>query len=190
MFNRHHKCVGLGGNAIYIKGLHGTMTRKTSESEKVNVQASNIDAFRGRVTQAIQWAGGPTKMAKQVGVSTGALSKWRRGETEPTRTRLIKMACAAGVSVDWLVTGEGDKHKESRESGARVHRQGGDSEEYMELLEEVISITTQQLQEREIELRPKEFARLMRVLYCHFRRRNEAPNDQTVSCVIDLAAHR
>lgn len=46
-------------------------------------------------------------MAEAAEVSTSVLSKWRRGESDPSRSRLIKMATAAGVSLEWLATGAG-----------------------------------------------------------------------------------
>ncbi|WP_088699682.1 helix-turn-helix domain-containing protein [Halomonas campaniensis] len=83
------------------------MTRQTSANDQVNVQAEKVDAFGERVAIAINRVGGSTKMAEIAGVSTSVLSKWRRGESDPSRSRLIKMASAAGISLEWLATGEG-----------------------------------------------------------------------------------
>lgn len=48
--------------------------------------------------------------AKRAGVSEGVVRKYVKGDAEPTVSRLIAMANAAGVSVNWLATGEGFKN--------------------------------------------------------------------------------
>src|SRR4051794_28285924 len=47
------------------------------------------------------------RLARATGVSPSAFRKWLRGEAEPSRERLVSLAKAAGVSVGWLVNGEG-----------------------------------------------------------------------------------
>jgi phage repressor protein C with HTH and peptisase S24 domain len=42
-----------------------------------------------------------------MGVSPSAFRKWLKGEAEPSRERLVALANATGVSIAWLVTGEG-----------------------------------------------------------------------------------
>lgn len=46
-------------------------------------------------------------MSKKAGVSSSVLRKWRAGQSEPSRVNLIKMAAAADVSIEWLVSGSG-----------------------------------------------------------------------------------
>lgn len=46
--------------------------------------------------------------ARAVGVVQPSLARWVRGEADPTRTNLIKIAEASGVSLDWLALGLGD----------------------------------------------------------------------------------
>jgi phage repressor protein C with HTH and peptisase S24 domain len=47
------------------------------------------------------------RLARATGVSPSAFRKWLRGEAEPSRERLVALAQAAGVTVGWLVGGEG-----------------------------------------------------------------------------------
>lgn len=126
-------------------------------------------------------------MAKSAEVSTSVLSKWRRGESEPTRIYLISMAQAAGVSVEWLATGEGDP---DQGAGTQPKRTAGPQEMDLELLENVSRAAFQELERRDIHLDPDGLARLVRVLYRHFASRNEQPDYDTVSNIIDLAAYR
>jgi len=83
------------------------MTQQNFTGDQVKVDALNIDAFRERISVAIDRAGGATSMSQKAGVSSSVLRKWRSGQSEPSRTNLIKMAIAADVSVEWLVAGEG-----------------------------------------------------------------------------------
>lgn len=126
-------------------------------------------------------------MAKKAGVSTSVLSKWRRGESEPARTSLVAMARAAGVSVEWLATGEGGP---DQGAGARPQGIRAPAEEDLDLLEEVTRATFQELQRRGLRLEPAAQARLVRVLYRHFASKGEQPDHDTVSNIIDLAAYR
>lgn len=163
------------------------MTRQTSASDQVNVQAGKVDAFGDRVAVAIKRVGGSTKMAEIAGVSTSVLSKWRRNESDPSRTRLVKMARAAGVSLEWLATGEGEPQGATQ---APREPAGGPSEEDLELLEEVAAAAFSELKARDIRLVPAAQARLVRVLYRHFATRHERPDHDTISNIIDLAAYR
>jgi len=163
------------------------MTRQTSTNEEVNVQAAKVDAFGERVSVAIDRVGGSTKMAEIAEVSTSVLSKWRRGESDPSRSRLVKMANAAGVSVEWLATGKGAPDGTAEAPKAPP---AGPSEENLALLEEVATAAFVELQARNIHLEPAAQARLVRVLYRHFASKNERPDHDTVSNIIDLAACR
>ena len=83
------------------------MTNKEASGNDVNVHESNVDEFGRRMNVAIERAGGATKMAEKAGVSGSVLRKWRSGQSEPTRSNLIRIAVASDVSVEWLATGNG-----------------------------------------------------------------------------------
>lgn len=85
------------------------MTQQPLEGSYANVDALNIDEFGKRIIVAIEKAGGATKMAEKAGVSGSVLRKWRSGSSEPSRVNLIKLADAAGVTVEWLATGRGEE---------------------------------------------------------------------------------
>lgn len=163
------------------------MTRQTSGNQKVNVQAAKVDAFGERMAVAIQRAGGATRMAEKAGVSGSVLRKWRAGHSDPSRTHLVNMARAAGVSLEWLATGEGDP---DQGAGARPQGGAGPTEEDLELLESVARASFDELQRRGLHLEPAAQARLVRVLYRHFASKGEQPDHDTVSNIIDLAAYR
>ncbi|HHT7762484.1 LexA family transcriptional regulator [Pasteurella multocida] len=52
-----------------------------------------------------------SKFASAVGVAQASLARWVKGEADPSRTNLIKIAEVTGVSLQWLATGEGEMLK-------------------------------------------------------------------------------
>jgi len=174
--------------AFYNKGMRGTMTCQSLESDGGEFDSVKVDAFADRMNIAIKRAGGVTKVSKSTGMSASVIRKWRAGQSEPTRTSLVKMAEAARVPVAWLATGESDP---DRETATEQSRRGGVAEDInLDLLERVAQATFEGLEERDLELEPAAQARLLRVLYRHFASRNEQPDYETVSNIIDLAAYR
>jgi transcriptional regulator with XRE-family HTH domain len=55
----------------------------------------------------VELAGGIALMSRKCGLSRGVIHKYLKGESEPSRPRLVALARAAGVRVEWLATGEG-----------------------------------------------------------------------------------
>lgn len=151
------------------------MTRQGSKEEGVKVQADKVDAFCERLVEAIQLAGGSTSMAEKAGVSTSALSKWRRGESEPTLTHLVEIARAAGVSVAWLANGEGGASR-----SAEVHSIN------LEALEQAMMLVYQAEQEKGARLSAIAAARVVRMLY-DWLTNNQIPlTQQIVNDVVEI----
>ncbi|HYG91170.1 MAG TPA: helix-turn-helix transcriptional regulator [Azospirillum sp.] len=57
--------------------------------------------------QAAKLAGNATRLAEKSGISRRAIGEYLAGKAEPSRPRLVAIAAAAGVRVEWLATGEG-----------------------------------------------------------------------------------
>lgn len=55
----------------------------------------------------IDQVGSAEKLARLSGMSSRVIGKYLSGDTDPSRERLIALARAAGVTVEWLATGEG-----------------------------------------------------------------------------------
>ncbi len=62
--------------------------------------------FPERMNMLIERAGGTTELARKSRLSRRVIDKYKGGESEPSRERLIALAIAGGVSISWLVTGE------------------------------------------------------------------------------------
>lgn len=91
----------------------------------------------------------------------------------------------AGYSANWVITGEGPMLLKDLQASAGAV--GGMD---LDLLERVTRTTFEELQARGLHLEPAAQARLVRVLYRHFATRQEQPDQDTVSNIIDLAAYR
>lgn len=74
-------------------------------------QIENEDtAFFERIRETINLIGNQNKTAAQMGITVSSVARWYKGESDPSRTNLVKLARAAGVNVQWLATGEGSQY--------------------------------------------------------------------------------
>ena len=92
--------------------------------------------FAGRITLLIQRVGSATKIARMCGFSEGVVRSWRDGSTDPSRARCVTLARTLGISLVWLVAGEGglvpqdlsalggdDQHSSDSMDSHRAHSQ-------------------------------------------------------------------
>lgn len=70
-----------------------------------NQPASN--SFADRIKLLIQRVGSATEIARMCGFSEGVVRSWRDGNTDPSRARCVTLARTLGISLVWLVAGEG-----------------------------------------------------------------------------------
>lgn len=54
----------------------------------------------------------PYRVSKETGLSTATLSDWKTGKSKPKQDKLIKIADYFGVTVDYLMTGQGNSPTE------------------------------------------------------------------------------
>lgn len=67
-----------------------------------------LDGFAARLTQAVAHTGlNQSEFARQLGVSAGFVSDVVRGQKKPGAAVLYAVRTVFGISVDWLLTGEG-----------------------------------------------------------------------------------
>ncbi|WP_343560446.1 helix-turn-helix domain-containing protein [Kiloniella sp. b19] len=74
--------------------------------------------FAQRMQSTIEKAGGDTAMARATGINRSSLISYRKGQSEPTLSKLVLVARAGGVSVEWLATGS--EQQESSDAGLGV----------------------------------------------------------------------
>ena len=63
--------------------------------------------FADRIKLLIQRVGSATEIARMCGFSEGVVRSWRDGHTDPSRARCVTLARTLGISLVWLVAGEG-----------------------------------------------------------------------------------
>ena len=77
----------------------------------MNMQQSSSPAsagtFSDRIKLLIQRVGSATEIARMCGFSEGVVRSWRDGNTDPSRARCVTLARTLGISLVWLVAGEG-----------------------------------------------------------------------------------
>lgn len=64
-------------------------------------------SFAERIRFLIQRVGSATEIARMCGFSEGVVRSWRDGNTDPSRARCVTLARTLGISLVWLVAGEG-----------------------------------------------------------------------------------
>ncbi len=64
-------------------------------------------SFSDRIRLLIQRVGSATEIARMCGFSEGVVRSWRDGNTDPSRARCVTLARTLGISLVWLVAGEG-----------------------------------------------------------------------------------
>lgn len=68
---------------------------------------TTADTFADRIKLLIHKVGSVTEIARMCGFSEGVVRSWRDGHTDPSRARCVTLARTLGVSLIWLVAGEG-----------------------------------------------------------------------------------
>lgn len=63
--------------------------------------------FGDRIREAANLIGGQLELSRRTGISATSINNYVLGTSDPSRTRLVAIANATGVSAGWLATGEG-----------------------------------------------------------------------------------
>jgi len=132
-----------------------------------------------RLRHAAKLCGGIRALGKKSGVQERTLASWLAG-TEPKSRGIAAVAKAAGVSLEWLITGAG----EEQPSGGAVATSGPLNEA---LLQVVITAIEELLFERGLELTPAKKARAIALAFELFQE-DGAVDRETVIQLIQLAA--
>lgn len=84
--------------------------------------------FTDRLAIAVEMSGGVGNLARAAKISSRMLGKYLAGDSDPSRSRLISIATAAGVQLQWLATGEGPMRPSDDDQA--VPADGRDLDEY------------------------------------------------------------
>jgi transcriptional regulator with XRE-family HTH domain len=73
----------------------------------ISSEPVSVGTFAERIKLLIQRVGSATEIARMCGFSEGVVRSWRDGNTDPSRARCVTLARTLGISLVWLVAGEG-----------------------------------------------------------------------------------
>jgi len=75
--------------------------------QQTSPSSTTTGTFSDRIRLLIQRVGSATEIARMCGFSEGVVRSWRDGNTDPSRARCVTLAKTLGISLVWLVAGEG-----------------------------------------------------------------------------------
>ncbi|WP_240921185.1 XRE family transcriptional regulator [Metapseudomonas otitidis] len=87
------------------------MKLETDETKLLSgsdAEPESVDPFHKRLQRLVQIAGSANALAKRSGISQSGIQRYLKGG-EPTRKMLITLAECTGVSLLWLLTGQGSE---------------------------------------------------------------------------------
>lgn len=74
------------------------------------------DGLALRIQRLIELEGSAATIAERCGFSAGAVRNWRDGHSDISRERCITLARALGISLLWLITGEGPMKTDDKDA--------------------------------------------------------------------------
>src|ERR1035438_2564143 len=128
------------------------------------METAEDKAFGERILKIIHKVGNAQKLAKLTGMSGRAIGQYTTGSTDPTRKRLLALAKAGNVSVEWLATGIGPE-------------QSATGTFYRELLVQTVSVLEGSLKKRGLELDPNRRGKVTAKLFENLLNKNASPDD-------------
>jgi len=126
-----------------------------------------------RLGVVIDKIGGLRKAAEVAGATDDTLLNWKNGNSRPNLFGVAALAAAAGVSVDWIVTGV---EPDESHLAAEVDD---------DLLYETTRALAKALQERGLHPSPEQFAKM--VVLCYRLFENEESEAERDNIVVRLA---
>ena len=131
--------------------------------------------FAGRLREVIDAYGSASGLAKVIGRSEGAVRKWLRSESEPNVTDLRSVCEQTGTSIEWLVTGRGQREAQAvgvRDTAAPPYQNTAREQLDVQLLEGILLAVQEELRNAGLELALVKQSMLVVTLYelCHERK--------------------
>ncbi|QKT03452.1 helix-turn-helix domain-containing protein [Ectothiorhodospiraceae bacterium 2226] len=101
---------------------------------------------------------GKKELARRSGISESQLYRYIGGQSQPTVEPLVALAAAAGVSIRWLVSGEGPVREDAAAAHVPAPLEGDRLSAVLEAVERALAV-------RETPLTPHKKAELVVLLY-------------------------
>jgi transcriptional regulator with XRE-family HTH domain len=138
-------------------------------------ERQEIGGFAARLREVIDAYGSASGLAKAIERSEGAVRKWLRGESEPNVTDLRAVCEQTGTSIEWLVTGNGQRlvlGTGVRDTPALPYQNPPHGQVNTQLLEGILLAVQEELRAAGLELPLLKQSMLVTTLYelCHERK--------------------
>lgn len=145
------------------------------KSEKVSQ-----NDLRERIGFAIKKIGGQKAASLALGISIRSISSYMTGDAEPKLLISQRLAELAGVSLDWLATGEGMPGKDPLDEVVKDIKVDAD------LMAEIVQIVNGYLASLNRELPPEKLGKIYAYLYNYCHKDEPVSRDNIIS-LIDIA---
>jgi transcriptional regulator with XRE-family HTH domain len=87
-------------------GYPGFLSRKPFQLHGLRQMSRGLEA---RIRRCVEIVGNGHSMSQKTGIPRSTLETYLTGKAEPKISRLVAIAQAAGVSINWLATGTGEE---------------------------------------------------------------------------------
>ncbi len=94
----------MGGTGCHWEYFFAVATRQKTP---ITIAGADRASFVVRLQLVVSCWPSVDRLARAAGVSPSAFRKWLKGESEPSRDRLVALAGVARISLSWLAQGEG-----------------------------------------------------------------------------------
>lgn len=95
---------------------HTVMARTAKTTPAAPIAAGPAHDLPGRIRRLIEIEGSAAAIARRCGFSAGTISNWRDGHSDISRERCIILARTLGISLSWLVAGEGPMYPDAKDA--------------------------------------------------------------------------
>jgi transcriptional regulator with XRE-family HTH domain len=99
----------------------GAQTAGPSRLRPASAASTGVDGLSARMQLLIRTEGSASAVARRCGFSEGAVRNWCHGRSDISRERCVIIARALGVSLRWLVAGEGSMRDVDDADDAAIH---------------------------------------------------------------------
>lgn len=91
-------------------------SRKLLPDSHQNEIEGQLKGLWDRINEAFEWAN-PAVIARELGLERHSIYKWKNGKSQPTIENLLKISTVTNSSLDWLLTGRGQRYLSEKISG-------------------------------------------------------------------------
>lgn len=142
--------------------------------------SSSDDYFETGFKTVLNKIGTLQNAAQIAGVTAEQVAKWRDGKAKPPFKAVVSLANVAGVSLDWLATGEGLPEKDSLDEMVKDIKVDAD------LMAEIVKVVNEYLDSLDRELPPEKLGKIYAYLYNYCHKDEPVRRDNIIS-LIDIA---